>query len=419
MPERTNGKTVRINVNQAVYRELHRPKVEDLGKTFPIYTKVDSYKRNREDTLAESSKKYIARSKTHYNSANNIRKLFVTHSRIYIEYYKSPGVGATKFPLSVQAKLDSDILSALQHIATYRSDLMAYQMERNINPKVQGPDNYILEGNLLGVVNQLYTCSNIEEIYFDWTFLFTQDMQNAIAPSSLQMFVGEKALNGFLNGSFKGGVVKHSIWKSWFETTAFNESEKTKLYKSESYFRDKYPRLKLVAMVSNLDDILDSSIKAQSLVTELRNGGEQPWLMKNAELITSSGSTVVVSLFSALPTLNTKFTTQEDVYLFDKEFKQTWIRSYISSVEDHIRQTKYGNASQNGKDDTDDNIDKNEVEVKLIQMEQELGTEKFNEILKATAISGGFRVSNLKSLFRSFTKSNRIKWAKVINLTLD
>lgn len=67
MPERTNGKTIKVNVNQLVYKELHRPKVDDLGKSFPIYTKVDSYKRNREDTLAESSHKYIAKSKTHYN----------------------------------------------------------------------------------------------------------------------------------------------------------------------------------------------------------------------------------------------------------------------------------------------------------------------------------------------------------------
>lgn len=417
MPERTNGKTIKVNVNQLVYKELHRPKVDDLGKSFPIYTKVDSYKRNREDTLAESSHKYIAKSKTHYNSANNIRKLYITHNTLYIEYYKSPGIANAKLTSGVQVKLDTDILSVLPDILEYRNKLVAYQMERNIDPKVKGPDNYILEGNLIGVVNQLYTCSNIEEIYFDWSFLFTQDIQTALASCGLEMFTGEGALRQFLSSSVNGGIVKNDIWKKWFMQTAFYDSEKLKLAKSSQYFRDKYPRLKIIAMVSNLDNILLQSVRGNSLINELKNGGEQPWLMKNADLISSSGSTVIVSMFEGIPLINSKFVTQEDVYLFDTEFKQSWIKLYTSSIEDYIRRKRYGQ-EQDASTEEDSNIAINEVEQKLLDIEQELGSEKFNEILKATALSG-FKMGDLKSLFRSFTKANRVKWAKTINLSLE
>ena len=122
-------------------------------------------------------------------------------------------------------------------------------------------------------------------------------------------------------------------------------------------------------------------------------------------------------MFEGIPLINSKFVTQEDVYLFDTEFKQSWIKLYTSSIEDYIRRKRYGQ-EQDASTEEDSNIAINEVEQKLLDIEQELGSEKFNEILKATALSG-FKMGDLKSLFRSFTKTNRVRWAKTINLSLE
>lgn len=424
MPERTNGKKHTVNINQIVYKELHRPQVTDGDSVFPVYTKVDGYRGNQYDTKAESSMKYKNRAKTHFNSPNNIRKLYFTHNKIYIDYYKSPGVKQLNLPIQTQASLSTDLLDILPKMASYKSDMSKYMMEKNINPHAKGPDQYILDGNVIGVINQVYTCNNIEEIYFDWTYLFSSSMQQLLASSGLGALVGESAMLAMLNGQqFSNNTLnKSDIWKSAFINNAFNKDEIVKVMNNPSKLRDKYPRLKVIAMVNNLGDIISQSTRSYSLMTELKNGGADTWMVTNANLINNSGSIMIVTLLGDIPKLNPKFVTQDNAYVFDKEFSK-WIDTYAKAIEAHARQVKYGtiNPEEDSSTDSDSDIlSINEVEQRMLEIESEVGQEVFKKILIGTTKVGSqFKVVDLKSLFRTFTKSNRTRWAKVIGLTLE
>lgn len=422
MPERTNGKKHTININQIVYKELHRPQVTDGDSVFPIYTKVEGYRGNQYDTKAESSTKYKNRAKTHFNSPNNIRKLYFTHSKIYIDYYKSPGVKQLNLPIQTQAALSTDLLEILPQIANYRTELSKYMMEKNINPHVKGPDQYLLEGNIIGVINQVYTCNNIEEIYFDWTFLFSSGMQQILANSGLGMLVGEAAIIGMLNGQpFSNKQYnKSDIWKSVFINNAFNKDEVAKVISNPSKFRNKYPRLKIIAMVSNLGDIISQSARSQSLMVELKDGGASTWLETNSSLITNSNSIMIVTPLEDISKLNSKFVTQESAYVFDKEFSK-WTDTYARAIEAHARRVKYGTINpEDNEQDSEEDISISEVEQRMLQIESEVGQETFKKILIGTTkIGNQFKLSELRSLFRTFTKPNRIRWAKIIGLTLE
>lgn len=423
MPERTNGKKHTININQIVYKELHRPQVTDGDSVFPIYTKVEGYRGNQYDTKAESSAKYKKRAATHFNSPNNIRKLYFTHNKIYIDYFKSPGVKQLDLPLQTQASLSTDLLEVLPKIANYRTELSKYMMEKNINPRAKGPDQYVLDGNVIGVINQVYTCNNIEEIYFDWTFLFSPSMQQLLANNGLGVLVGEAAIMGMLNGKpFSNNQLnKSNIWKAAFINNAFNKDEIIKIHNNPNKLRDKYPRLKIIAMINNLGDIITQSVRSYSLMFELKkSGGTSTWLETNSDLVNSSKSIMIVTQLDGVPKLNPKFVTQESAYVFDKEFSK-WVDTYAKAIEAHARQIKYGtmNPEDNEEDSTDD-TNLNEVEQRMLQIESEVGPETFKKILIGTTKVGSqFKLAELRSLFRTFTKPNRVRWAKMIGLVLE
>lgn len=423
MPAVTHGEKKTIKLNGLIVGAMHRPQVNDAGDTFTLYTKIkDGTKQYTDATQskAEQSKVYLATCEHTYNSATNIRAVFITYDRVFIEYYKEPASAKKSLQKFTSGALGEDLQDAALKIANYRQDLQKWNMTRALDPKAPGPDQYRVIGNVFGVFNDPYACNNIEEIYFDWSILLSEEVAQVVAQSGLQTFVGEAAYREFLSGQYSGNMIKNNVWMNCFTQFAFDANDRNKLQGGMEAFRNKFPRLRTIAMISKLKDIVQSAQRLGSLGSSVIKGSNPRWLEKNIDLIQNSNSIVIATILKDVPMLNKQFIVKDTQYKFDKMFLKGMVVSFTKELEDRQRKVKYGTAS-GATDDTGSDTPataSSEVEQKILDLEQQYEPAKFKKILTG-ALIWNYNKSTITSMFRTFAKPNRERWSKLLGIKID
>lgn len=401
---------IKVSIDRIIRNAMHAPRLGAYGQ-YIAYPNINGYNENTErNTQAEQDTAYVTGCKTTFNSPTNIRKVFITGARVRVEYYATPIVKdkSTKHFREKAYDSQDNLFNIAEKHLIYKEAYNAYCGEKMINPNAVEPDGYNISGNGLGAFANPYVCSNIEEIYFDWTILLSDDVK-AYIPELMD----NQKLYAMLNKQTTFSATESQSVLNLFE--AFNSGGAKDL-------RKRFPRLRYIALISNLDDILTSG-QAQHSDLEFNNIEESAitWFVKNAELIKQSNSIVIANdIGKDLDKINKNFIVKNNTFKFDDEKLKGIIDSHLTKVDDYIRKQRYGVATEDKSDNSDvvtnNSLINNELENRLIAIEEELGHAAVKNIL--TIVKTEFKVSEWKAVLSNFTPKNRKKYAEMIKLEL-
>lgn len=406
----------KINYNSKITSCMHRPVTSGQHK-YVLYPKVKDYKGEVEgSTLAEKDPEYIKSSQLYSNSPTNIRQLFITGRRVYTYLYTGIEVPSNKKSESVFMKTyeDGDMFEIAQKILEYK----LYSLNPSVSAmtKVIGekePDQYVVEGNIFGAIANPYTCNNIEEIYLDWTIFLSND------PFIKQCFgdnlVNASAINNFLtnNYSYSENNFADKIQQLVMNTCMGNTKN----------IRNRFPRLKMIAIITKLDELItsnDNILMLHTLDSELNSSNKdrlgKTWYELNRSRIINSGSMCFVCPIKGSD--KTQFQTKENQYRFDKTKLKPKVDIFIAKLKEADRKARYAvDYERSLREDLEEEI-KNlgSAEQYLVQLEEKYGLNHVKNVL-AIAITGATK-SELSTFFTEFTKQNRIKYSELVGYKL-
>lgn len=398
---------IKKNLNQIIKSAMHRP----LSSTgYVLYPKVEGCTNSDEgETQAEKDPHYIAQSKSNYNSPTNIRKLFITGDSVTIQYY-TPMITKSNngtHQKSVSYKPEDNLFKIAASMLNYSQSYSQYLMEKTINAKAVEPDNYVVTGNGLGVISNPWVCSNIEEIYFDWTILLSQDVQ-----PYFNGLCSYKDLYNFLSKTAKPDEIKTEQIIKYF--SAFNSGGIKDL-------RKRYPRLRTIAMISNLKDVMEHpQMKMVDLKFANIEESKMTWYEVNKKLVAASNSVVYLGdLTNNIPRLNTEFTVKSSIYKFDSDKLNGKVERFKTLIADYKRQKEYGGSTDSKEDEEELNLEAPNLETQLLEIESKYGAKTLKNVLIYAVNGSELKTTELKNLLRQFTKPNRQRLASLIGLKID
>lgn len=394
--------TKNISYNQIVRKSLHRPTSKD---GYILYTKVPSAVLGNDETgepLAEKSELYRKQSTVNYNSPTNIRKVFITGNGVTVQYYSAMVLGnEQKSPKWRTVKFEDadNLFKIIKEQFEFNNKYAAHQMEKMINNKNKDKVTaYTIDGNGLGVIANPYTCSNIEEIYFDWTLLASRD-------SVIKKYFSEFTMNelyGFSQGNEPAGAKEDARLRDYFMEVCSGGVKN---------LRRRFPRLRIIAMISKLDAILkhpdnvipDRDFQDISKATVL-------WFDANRELIKASGSYVLYTNLSGdLKLPNTEFNVKDSLYKFDYEKLKGVVQKHLKGIQDYQRKNNY----------TQVEVEPEvigELEEYLLKIEEDCGDNRdaFKNILISAFSASHMSSTEMKETMNSITKKNRDRYAAIL-----
>jgi len=409
----TGIKYENINFNSILREGLHYPKTRN-GTT--LYTHMASFDNNAldgdyYDKKAESDPIYIEQSKQTYNSPTNIRSIFITGTKIYVRYYTGPVIKNKSNETYVARSIEKynnnkNLFEIAKDIMYNEQKIAAFKAEKEVNPKAElklySANNTGGTNNLLKALSCGWVASNIEEFYFDWTALLPNEVFSVIFPSICRT---SELISMFVNNQNGNKLIESKKLKELI--IRFNNG-------GVKNFNLRFPRLRQVAMISNLDNLLTDATKimlgAPSSYGDNYTENKQTWFSRNQEVIRHYGGIVLYCTFEGLLE---DYKTKENVYLFDNERLKGYFERNKAKLKDSRRKFML---SQNGEGtvENDLNVEIGPVESKLIQLEKELPPDVFKGILRVSTT--GMTVNELTEVFKVFSKANRDKYKGIINL---
>ena len=405
---------IQKNLNKIIKDATHRPQSSD-GNV--LYAKVPGYSGGSEgdriDTEAEKSPAYKAASEHSYNSPTNIRRIFITGKEVVVQYYASMVVKNTQTVKkwhNVSFKSGDDLFQVASDILTYPEKMNQYIMEKTVDSKAVEPEGYTITGLGIRVASEPWVCSNLEEMYFDWTLLMSPDIARYFPP-----YLSDN--NGIANLLNKTSQAQENVNDICSRLFADYNSSGIK------DIRKRFPRLKSVGMISNLYDVLNhpSMIKIDNDFNNMEEA-QQTWYSLNRNLIAQSNSIVYISdLSEGISKLNDVFVVKDNVYKFDFEKLKGEFEKYTTKIKDYKRQRMYG-TSMGGEETSADamaDIDLIPAEQRFVEIEQQYGERILKNALIIATSGHEFNKSELHKIFQQFSKPNRKRMASMIGLQLD
>lgn len=374
------------NINlDTIYKEaLHKPSVDSI----PLYTHIDG----KQETFMSGnegarSQKWTTLSETTYSSPNNVRKVFFTSKKIVVQYYKpyiKSGKSVETGCWRTTALKDTDgtsidLIEMGMNMINYDNLLMQYKISGQNTEK---PENIKIGGTGLVALHKPWVCSNIEEVYFDHSILFSSVYRNLGFENILQLILSNQSK--ILDGKIAQGILVNAV----------NTNIKN--------LRNRYPRLKCVGLISNLDTILnqnyDKGKPGIDSVQELR----EFWYLKpiNKDLIKGAGGVVSFSkLTDGISPLNKTFALRSEIYKFDAELLYKFFEEYkerILNFERQQRDIKLGKATspEVGETVIEESNNTNNVKSELEEL--------FDEIYSKAGEKEAKKLANLT--FSGYTK---------------
>lgn len=211
------------NLDKMISECVHRPIIKSDANKFPLYARTDGKFDDRQDSTRSEAWKVACETK--YNSPNNIRKIFITFKGVYVVMYQSI------------AGSDTDL------VKFYGYDSIEPEFNAMaLREKAFGMGMFVTKDNCTGLkwLTNQWSCSNLEEIYFDWVVGLTP--------------MGYKLVSSLGDKTTTTGLSMQKIILSYF----IQASGLLDVQKMKSIF----PRLKVVGYISTLYDLCSVMYKS-------------------------------------------------------------------------------------------------------------------------------------------------------------
>lgn len=207
----------RYNLDSIIGKCVHRPIASNDADKLPLYKRNDGMFDENGNGKTTRTPAWLSASERTYNSPNNVRRIFITYKGVYVTYWRQ--------------------FNGLKELTKY------YPYERvNDTFKPLELATHALDGSVyksgLGAIRGRWTCSNIEEIYFDWTLLLSADLIKLNLGSLYQTMTSKGTTN------IQSGAVLNLL----FEYACLNKGEQMSRV---------FPRLRVIGYISMLDRVLD------------------------------------------------------------------------------------------------------------------------------------------------------------------
>ena len=362
-----------INLDKLISSMIHFPKIDGV----PLYTRVDNqideYIRNR----LNKSPKWVEYSKRIYGSPDNIRRVFITYKGVYVHLYR-PVVGGKGKSL-VRKTLFSPSFDMVYN------DIMTSTMAGE-RPKYQ------VRQYGLKALYRPWVCSNIEEVYFDWTLFLSDDVRNLGFGDLLMLYKsGERSLEPI---------------KVLFEIACLADGCK---------LSDRYPRLRCFGYISHLEDIYR--------VVPLKPGIDsiddlmKPWY-NNSILINAvkSGScNAAIYDVPGVPALNPKYSVKDGIYAFDREVLRSYFITLETRIKDYIRNRKLSEADKK-KEALIKEVKKtkNSLEIMIDEIYAKEGAEQAAKALRIAF--DGLKRSEVIAILNEMSDEGRERYSKLLGI---
>lgn len=315
-----------LNLYKRTRAYVHVP--NSMGNdAYPLYKRVDMTSDDVDggDTAqwldkAQKDTEWIGKINTNYGSPRNIRRLFIGANTYIVHFWE---------PVFSNGKQGSERI-----LKKSSSKKLIYSPEF-IN---EGKNEKYSLGNSKAGLSALkdWSLKNLEEVYFDWTSIYSKQV-GPVAINKLYSLKGTDLANGYIKEVFLNFCCRT------------NNIDKD------------YPRLKVVAFISNLDDILEKVSTAFSGVgREGLNDFRLNWI---DELQKNQGDILSQHCVAGFYGVNArrlydKFSTSPNIYEFDKLLQEKFrrIASEIDKLRRESAQANKGDETQ--EEDTGDKTKK-------------------------------------------------------------
>lgn len=405
-----------ISLNSTINSNMHKPKTKN---GYVLYPKVEGYKGASENaavtTKAETDATYVAQSKNTYNSPTNIKRLFITAKHITVEYHAGPIINRTSGNRWMQtATVDSNtglsLYEVAEKIATYEDDMHKHMMDKAINKGAVPPTQYVIDGKF-NVGSHPYACSNIEEIYFDWSVLLSYET----APHFQELLKGAKPAEiamKFVNFD-SNVVIENPMPINLFADQSAGGSKD---------LRKKYPRLREITFISNLEEITTSGQAVGFMKTpedEHTGAAYKTWYELNEAFIRSTQTlTIRGNMTSQVPNPNDKFEVKSGIYVFDSDKLDAHVKSYVDKIKTLIRQQRYGTAEEIPAEADAEDFEMIDIEKRLLEIEEKYGQDTMYSVWQHAFNGAGIPKAEVEKILRRITKPNRSRLAKKVNIEI-
>jgi len=362
-----------MNLDKIFAGVIHSPKIGDT----PLYTRIDNvYEESK-------SEKWLKAAGRNFNSPNNIRRVFIGSSKVLVQFYKPPirnGKASTNGNW-LEVSLGEDLYETTKKFIGYNQEIRQYYMEKAINPKAIEPEKVKVQGLGLKVFSSPWVVSNIEEVYFDTSVLLSEDIRGAI-PGAQAVF------EGWVGGKLQG-VINTNLGRDLFFTANGV---------SENDYRKRYPRLRTIGVVSNLESLFGGVDR------EFRDG---IWMTSNigVRLLKDSGASFIYNdLGKDLKNYNPAFHCRDGIYVYDRDILVEYIE-------------RYKNKASQGTSEKKQEV----VEVRTKKSAFEVHLDKIRElrgdayVLKALIIGlNGVEKSEIEEIFRAMSSEGEVMYRKLL-----
>ena len=346
---------IRINFDKEVEKLIHYPRFEGT----PLYTRIpncrEKYANSQED-YSSRQPAWIKWSQLSYGSPNNIRRVFITSEGVKTHLYQ-PVVNK-----SVKGKNTS-----LKREGAYKD----FKMQEVLGDLMRGSRNYVITKTGLNALATPWVASNIEEIYFDWTILLSDDIMN----------MGKGNLFNELTAPSNVGITRSSLPFELFEFAC----------RSEQDIRTKFPRLRVIGYIQQLD-------RVYNMVGY--KGGEESveemgklWCSNKIVKAAGMDPNCRILLYNVpnVSKYNTEYRSREGIYLFDLEVLQP----YFENRNKRINEFKAGIVKK-GSEVV--NTNKTQIEITLDEIYNRDGEAFIERVINEMFTSRDYARQTLKDM---------------------
>lgn len=386
-------------INYYINKALHRPRLKDGENEFIMYVNTDNASGTMENMeslkKAQQSAIYQKRSIDNYNSPTNVRKVWITGKRVAVQYYTTVKTAKKDGKHYYVKEMEINLFDILKDQMQYNEKLNSYSMSKTAGEKVDKPDSGSIKGNPFSVFLNPYTLNNVEEIYVDYAVCLASDEAKPYFYSLMSM------LPQLMTSRTQYNCIKnHELGQAFCNLTGIGSD----------VLKKRFPRLRVIAMVSRLDEILmhqgnknvDLEFKMSDIESKKVN-----WIDLNEHLIQTSNSFV---MRTDIPHsgLNTEFNVKDQQYKLDALFLKGLVAEYSQKVKDYSRQKRYGTTEKESEDIIESQMSEEE---KLICSLDE--KKQANVLL---LVLDGKTLQEKSRFFSNISKANRERLMKMAGL---
>lgn len=274
---------IRINLDKEVEKLIHFPRFEGT----PLYTRIpgcmEGYANTQED-VSTKSLAWIKWSHLSYGSPNNIRRVFITSKGVKTHLYQ-PIVNKGSKGKNTSLKRENQFSS--------------FKADEVVQSILSGQNEYIVTRTGFNALASPWVASNIEELYFDWTVLLSDDVMN----------MGKGNLLAELTATSNTGITRSTLPYELFEFACLKGQD----------IRTKFPRLRVIGYIQQLDRVYN--------MVDYKGGAEsieemgKLWCANRVVKAAGADANCRVLIYDVpgVKRLNTDYRKREGIYSYDAE----------------------------------------------------------------------------------------------------